>query len=61
MNIAIKILEKRIGQLKNELVKLSFLKPESLADLFYLDSEKIEINLQITNLQKAIKILTENI
>ena len=61
MNIAIKILEKRIGQLKNELVKLSFLKPESLADLFYLDGEKIEINLQITNLQKAIKVLVDNI
>jgi len=61
MQLAIKILEKRIGQLKNELVKLSFLEPESLADLFFLDSEKIEINLQITNLQKAIKILFDNI
>ena len=61
MQLAIKILEKRIGQLKNELVKLSFLEPESLADLFSLDSEKIEINLQITNLQKAIKILFDNI
>jgi len=61
MNIAIKILEKRIKEYKSELVKLSFLEPESLADLFFLDSEKIEINLQITNLQKAIKILFDNI
>jgi len=61
MQLAIKILEKRIEEYKSELVKLSFLKPESLADLFYLEGEKIVINLQITNLQKAIKVLVDNI
>ena len=61
MNIAIKILEKRIGQLKNELVKLSFLKPESLGDIEFLESDTKNINLQITELQKAIKVLVDNI
>ena len=61
MNIAIKILEKRIGQLKNELVKLSFLEPESLGDIEFLESDTKNINLQITELQKAIKVLVDNI
>ena len=61
MQLAIKILEKRIGQLKNELVKLSFLKPESLGDIEFLESDTKNINLQITELQKAIKVLVDNI
>jgi hypothetical protein len=61
MKLAIKILEKRIKKYKSELVKLSFLKTESLSELFFADSKRIKINLEITNLQKAIKVLTENI
>jgi len=59
MNIAIKILGKRIERLKNYLVKLYFLDP--LGDIEFLESEKINMNLQITELQKAIKILVDNI
>jgi len=61
MNIAIKILGKRIERLKNYLVKLYFLDPESLGDIEFLESEKINMNLQITELQKSIKILLDNI
>ena len=61
MNIAIKLLEKRIERLKNELVKLDFLDAESLEDIEFLESEKININLKITELKKAIKNLVDNI
>jgi prefoldin subunit 5 len=60
MQLAIKILKKQIGKLKNELVKLSFLEPESLGDIEFLESDTKNINLQITELQKAIKILFDN-
>jgi prefoldin subunit 5 len=61
MQLAIKILEKRIEEYKSELVKLSFLKPESLGDIEFLESDTKNINLQITELQKAIKVLVDNI
>ena len=61
MNIAIKLLEKRIERLKNELVKLDFLDAESLEDIEFLESDTKNINLQITELKKAIKILVDNI
>jgi len=60
MNISIKILEKRIQQLNNELARLEQIEAESLGDLEYECFATENINWQIREIEKAIKILLMN-
>ena len=62
MNIAIKILLKRIQILNKELEKaeINLEEPELISDYYFAMNDLINIESEILELQKAIKILLQH-
>lgn len=56
-----KALEKRIELLDNEYNKLDFVECETLCQHEFLSNHLSNIQLEITKLKKAIKIINDNI
>jgi hypothetical protein len=55
----IKLLSARIGVLEKELLRLKSIDSLSYAEYCFLENDQYNINLEILELQKAIKILNK--